>query len=526
MQRHMILIVLLCIATLLIGACQQGTPWRTPAPASGPAAAQAPSLPAPHAGATRVTVGVTESIGSLNPYADSIILGYSVWSEVLGCLVTYDTNIHDFAPSLAMSWRVEDPTTWIFDLRRDVTWQDGQPFTAADVVHSITRIKTDPDSKQRGNLEPIAAVQALDHYTVKIITREPTAELLSYLFGVIITSMAQYDQWGPGAINQQPPVGTGPYLLKEFVPDQRLVLAKNPHWWGGPVQGADEVIYQTIGVAEARITALLNGEIQIAQSVPPHMMNRINNSPGTMSAVSDSAEIMFLAMMPRAQPWDSKLVRQAVGYAIDRDAIIQNLLLGQARRLDGPIGPATYAYDPNLEPRYTYDPAKARQLLVAAGYPDGVDVELATPVNVYPQDKEVAEAIAAMLSAVGIRTRLRALEWSTIWPEIQAGRVPFYYLGRGNVLDPGPPLSQYFETGVMPRIGYSNPALDALFTKARAAFRPAERRQLLSQIMSLITDEAPAQFLWTQNGIWGLAKNIDYQPRPNRYIYANEIHVR
>jgi peptide/nickel transport system substrate-binding protein len=294
---------------------------------------------------------------------------------------------------VARGWGVEDPTTWIFDLRRNVTWQDGQPFTAADVVHSITRIKTDPASKQGIDAEPIVDVQALDDYTVKMVTREPTAELLSYLADVIMTSKAQYDQWGPDAIDQRLPVGTGPYLLKELAPNQRVVLAKNPRWWGGAVQGADEVIYQTIGEAEARVTALLNGEVQVAQAVPPHMMNRVSSAPGTKLAVGDSADIMFLAMMPKARPWDNKLVRQAVGYAIDRDAIIQSLLLGQARRLDGPIGPATYAYDPNLEPKYTYDPAKAKQLLTAAGYPNGVDVELATPVNRYTQDKEVAEAM-------------------------------------------------------------------------------------------------------------------------------------
>jgi peptide/nickel transport system substrate-binding protein len=526
MQRHPLLMLLLCLATLALAACQQVAPRQTVAQGSTPPAVAATVTTAPAPGARRITVGVNESISTLNPYADSVGLGYSVWCEVLGCLVHFDSKTQDFVPALATSWRVEDPTTWILELRRNVTWQDGRPFTAADVVHSISRIKTDRDSRQRGNVEPIAAVQALDPYTVRLATREPTAELLSYLFNVMITSKAQYDEWGPDAINQQLPVGTGPYLLKELVPDQRVVLVKNPHWWGGPARGADEVIYQTIGVDEARVTALLNGEIQVAQAIPPHMMNRISSSSGATVAVSDSVEIMFLAMMPKTPPWDNKLVRQAVGYAIDRDTIIQNLLLGQARRLDGPIGPSTYGYNPELKPRYTHDPAKARQLLAAAGYPNGVDVDLATPVNRYTQDKAVAEALAAMLSAVGIRTKLQALEWSVVWPQIQAGRVPFYYLGRGSVVDPGPALSQYFETGVLPRIGYSNPALDALFTQERAAFAPAERRQVLSQIMSLITEEAPAQFLWTHNAIWGLAKNVDYQPRPDRYIYANDIHVR
>ena len=517
----------LVVLALLVVACQPAapTPNRAAAPASGPVAAQAPA--ASGSGSTRVTVGVTETIESQNPYADSISLGYGIWCEVLGCLVSRNPRTGEYTPALAESWRVENPTTWVFNLRRNVKWHDGSSFTAADVVHSINRIMTDRDSKQRQNVARVAEVEAVDDYTVRITTKEPTASLLDYFADLlIITSKAQYDQFGPDAINQQPPLGTGPYMFKELILNQRMVIVKNPNWWGGAVQGPDEVIYRVMRETEVRVTALLNGEIQIAQFIPPHMMDRVNGSPNAKIVPTDSVEIMFLAMSPKSRPWDNKALRQAVAYAIDRDAIIQGVFLGQAKRLDGPIGPATYAYDPNLQPRYTYNPERARQLLAEAGYPNGLDVELATPVGRYVQDKQASEAMAAQLTAVGIRTRLLTPEWPTLWADVQAGKVPFYYMGRGSVSDPGPALSQYFETGVSPRIGYSNPQLDALFAKERASFDPNERKKALSELMSYLTEEAPAHFLWTINMLWGMDKNVEYQPRPDMRIFANEIRVR
>jgi peptide/nickel transport system substrate-binding protein len=234
---------------------------------------------------------------------------------------------------------------------------------------------------------------------------------------------------------------------------------------------------------------------------------------------------MFLAMQPKP-PFDNKLVRQAVAYAIDRDAIIQGVFQGQARRLDGPIGSGTFGHNPDLSIKYTYDPERAKQLLAQAGYPNGVDVELQTPVGRYTLDKQAAEAIAQMLTAVGVRTRLVTPEWPALWDAVQKGQVPFYFMGRGSVTDPGSPLSQYFETGGSPRIGYSNPALDALFVKERGTFDPTERKRVLTELFTVLTDEAPAHFLWTNNLHWGLAKNVEYAPRVDTFIYANDIRVK
>ena len=276
---------------------------------------------------------------------------------------------------------------------------------------------------------------------------------------------------------------------------------------------------------EQRVTALLNNEIQIAQFIPPHLRKRVEASPHHKVVGVDSLELMFLAMQPKP-PFDKKEVRQAVCYAIDRDKIIATLLEGFAARLDGPIGPGQYGYDPNLQPRYGYNPEKAKQLLSQAGYPNGVDVELQTPVGRYTLDKQITEAMVPMLNAVGIRTKLATPEWPTLWANVQAGKVPFYYMGRGQVLDPSPPLHQYFRTGVTPRIGYSNPKVDEILFKEQQEFDPAKRKKYLAQAMSLITEEAPACFMWRHKLLWGISEKVDYQPAPDAGIFGLHIKVR
>lgn len=478
---------------------------------------------------TRISIGVTETMETFNPYGDSVSLMYSIWCQVLGCLGTYDFDKNQPVGLLVERWEVKDPKTWLFHLRRDIKFHNGMPLTADDVVHSIRRIRTDPLSKQRQNISAIASESAVDKYTVRIITKAPTAPLLDYLFDrVMITSKAIYDKYGPDVADRQYPIGAGPYKFRELIPGQRLVIGKDPThpMWKQYKQAPDEIVFRIMREPEQRVTALLNNEIQIAQFVPPHLRERVEQSPRHKIVKFHTAEIMFLAMMPKFKPWDNKLVRQAIAYAIDRDTIIKTLLRGEASRLDGPIGEGQYGYDPNLQPKYTYNPEKARELLRQAGYPNGVDVELSTPVGRYTLDKQVTEAMVPMLTAVGIRTKLVTPEWATLWANVQVGKVPFYYMGRGGVVDPSAALSQYFETGGSPRIGYSNPKLDELLSAERQAFDPSKRKKLLGQAMSLITEEAPAHFLWRHQLLFGMAKNIDYRPLPSERIYGWNIKVR
>ena len=231
---------------------------------------------------------------------------------------------------------------------------------------------------------------------------------------------------------------------------------------------------------------------------------------------------MFLAMNPGMKPWANKKLRQAVCHAINREGIVKALLKGQAQILHGPIGPGQYAYDPNLQPRYAYDPAKAKKLVAEAGFPNGVEVDLYTPVGRYVNDKQITQAMVPMLNAVGIKTKLHTPEWVTQWANVRKGKRPFFYQGRGSVIDPGPALSQYFETDVSPRIKYSNDQYDKLMQAERDAFDPKQRIAKLREAMSVLTEDAPACFMWTHTLHYGIVNNVDYQPRPNGRPYLSE----
>jgi peptide/nickel transport system substrate-binding protein len=475
----------------------------------------------------RVNVAVTETSDTHNPYGDSNSLMYGVWCHVYGCLIQYDFGKSDYVALLAQSWEIPDPKTWIFHLRTDIRWQNGDPLRADDVLHSFNRVMTDPNSKQKQNLSMVAKMEAADDHTVKITTKEPTAPLLSYLTQFIITNKSVFDKYGPKRADEQHPVGAAEYKLERLIPGQMFAIVKNPDFPGMAARkdAADRIVFQIVREPEVRSVGLFNGEFQIVQRLQPDLIPQVEKNPNTKVVSVPGAEFMFLGMTPKRLPWNNKLVRQAVCYAIDRDAIIKNILRGQAMRLDGVVGPGQYGYDPNIKERYPYDPEKAKVLLKQAGFPNGVDVDFYTSTGRYLFDNTIAAAIVPMLRAVGIRATLHTPEVSTYWADIQRGAVPFYYWGRQSVIDPSPALAQYFETGGSPRIGISDPNIDHWLRLERATFDPQERKKILNKAFDTILDAAPACFLWRYRNVYGVAKNIRFKPRPDDLINPMDIAV-
>ncbi|MFK8251771.1 ABC transporter substrate-binding protein [Ancylobacter terrae] len=473
--------------------------------------------------ATRVSVAVTETIAGYNPYGDSVALMNSVWCQVYGCMMRYDPKKQAYTSDLFESWTTEDPQTWVFKLKPGLKRENGEPVVPADFVHSVERMRTDPQSRQAYRVSQIASIEARGDDSVVIKTKAPLATLPDYLTQVVVTSKAQWDAHGRDADREQP-YGAGPYKLKRLAIDNYVMLEKKPDHPLISASNPDELVYRVIKEPEQRATALLNGEVQIAQFLPPQLVDRIENNPGTKVIWVDPVEMMFVAMRP-SPPFDKKEVRQAVAYAIDRDAIIKYVLQGRATRLDMPIGPGQVGYAPSPA-RYPFDPQKARELLKQAGYPDGVAVDFYATVGRYVSDRQICEAIAQMLEAAGFKVNLKTPEWSTLWADVQKGNIPFYYMGRGTMTDPSVALQQYFETGGSPRIGFSNPEVDAALRAERQSFDPAERDALLRQAMSLIVEEAPAAFLWRHQMAWGAAKNIDFEPTPTGDAFGWAINLQ
>ena len=179
---------------------------------------------------TRVTIGVTETMETHNPYGDSVALLYGIYTELTGPLCKYNWKDGKWEPRLAKSWTVEDPNTWVFELDQGYTFNDGSPVTAEDVVHSFKRVLTDPQTKQIASVaRPVKEATAIDKFTVRVTTKKPTAPLLDFLCdALIVTSKAIYDKHGAKEADRKYMYGGGPYKLVELVQGQRMVIAKAP----------------------------------------------------------------------------------------------------------------------------------------------------------------------------------------------------------------------------------------------------------------------------------------------------------
>jgi peptide/nickel transport system substrate-binding protein len=448
-----------------------------------------------------------------------------MWMNVLESLIRREykpDGSSSFVPVLAEKWETTDAKTWTFTLRKGVKFSDGTEFTSADVVYSWNKIMTDQDSKQQGQLKSyVASMEAPDPYTFKVILKQPNATILDEMHNRVIVSKAHYEKVGKDQADRSP-IGTGPYLFKEWVQGQRFVVTRNANYWGQQPQ-ADEVIYRFIFEDEAKVTALTNGEVDIIQRIAPQLVERISGRAHAESVYG--LRHMFFGMRPDMAPTDNKLVRQAIYHAIDRQAIAEQVQSGYATVLNGPLQSFVFGYDPKIK-SYDYNPAKAKELLAQAGHPNGLTLDLYIPTTQYTKAKEVGQAAVGMLKNVGITANMQTPEWGTYSNEYNAGKYGFYMIGRGDVSDPSVFLVQYFQTGGSKRLGYSNPKVDELLTKQQSITDEKERIAVLAEAQEQIMEDAPAVFLYTYKDIYGVANHLDWKPWPNEYIWGYKVNFK
>ena len=250
---------------------------------------------------TRLTLGITSNLSTVNPYGDSASHLYGLWGEIYGNLCRYSFDKGGYVGHLAEKWEVEDENTWLFHLKKGMKFHNGTEVTAKDVVHSFFRMSEDPESSQKQNsARKIKSVEAVDKYTVKMISHKPTSSLLSYICGLwAITSKDTYDKYGAKEADKEPP------LRRRALTSSRNSSSATAWCWrrprGNPFLrpgSPDIVIVRKMTESEQRVTALLNGEVQIAQFIPPHLLSRIEKSKNARLVPTSSVEIMFLAMNP------------------------------------------------------------------------------------------------------------------------------------------------------------------------------------------------------------------------------------
>jgi peptide/nickel transport system substrate-binding protein len=497
----------------LLFACAPAQPPTT-APPPGAVPDRQPQA-AQGAVPTEWVVGIADEAPSLDPgLSPSIASASTAQLHIFDTLASFVGQSPRLESKLAESWKMIDERTWEFALRRGVKFHNGDDFTAKDVVYSMGVYRNERSPK-KVYTEQIADVEQVDPYTVRIRTRDPNPTLFTSIAEFPILPSEARERIGEDVFAREP-VGTGPYRVVEFARGERLVLEANPTYWRGAPQPA-KLTLRPIADPSTRVSELKTGGVQIIAGPPAARLKELDEGDTELLRLKGGRTIMY-PFITKAKPFDDVRVRQAANYAVNREAVVKNILEGYGELLHGPFASSWLGYDPTLQP-YPYDPAKAKQLLAEAGYPNGVDTVFDVSNGVFLRDREIAEAVAAQLAEVGIRVQLVPTERAKLITDWLSGVGQGITSAQwGAAADPDPLLSWTF---------YKRPAhkpdeqLNSLIEQTQRTVDPEERKRLLQQFGHYVQDQAYWLFIHAQDEFYARRKGIPWEPTPDGQSYSN-----
>jgi peptide/nickel transport system substrate-binding protein len=493
-------------------------------------------------------------VGAMDPYTRQETVQLSFLSNIYEPLVRWNRALK-LEPALATSWQQTSPTVWRFHLRPGVKWQDGSPFTADDVIFSIGRILA-PTSVMRAPLGAVKEIRKIDDLTIDIETHVPDPILLQELTNFLVMSKAWCTAHGatqPVEIDASKAenfavrhaMGTGPFSLKLREPDHRTVVVKNPLWWDKSESNVDTVEFDVIGNAATRVAGLLSGELDMIYSVPPQDLDRIAHTAGLKVWQTPELRTIFLGMdesrdqllkadVKGKNPFKDLRVRQAFSLAIDEPAIAARIMRGQAHVTWTMWGPGINGYNPKLDHRPAVDIAKAKQLMAAAGYPNGFHLTMDCPNDRYVNDAAICTAVASMLARINMKIDVNAQTKSKFFGEINTPKfdTSFYLLGwTPSTYDAHNALyallgSRNGQRGEVNDGGYSNPALDKLIAQIGVETDQAKRDGLIDQANLLVQNDVADIPLHQQVIVWASKANVQFAQMPDDYFPYRYIHVK
>ena len=471
----------------------------------------------------RITVYHSSVADSLHPYNHSSSPIYGNWQHIIEPLVEYDYGRKEYVGVLAESWEYQGKR-WAFRLKKGIKFHNGAPLTSKDVAFSIDRMKNDKASLQASNFKDVTEVQTPDDQTVIFVTKEPVAVFLDRLRNRFIVSKVAADKYGDQLY--QNPIGTGPYKYVSYQRGGNFVFTRNDDYWGGKAN-IKEVVFRKVTEDAARLAALESGQADFINNVPVHEVARLQRHPRVRVDSIEGLRMFFLAFNVAHKPFDNKLVRQAINYSVNAQAIVKNIFDGIGYPLDGPVGTNVIGADPKLK-RYPYDPKKAKDLLAQAGYREGCDVQLYYSAGRYPKDTEVCQVVAAQMVKGGFRVELISQEWALFWGKegVNGGKLPFYYIGRGTLMDADTLYDQYFRTGTTKRANYSNPEFDKLIEEQQKTAADKKRIAILQQAGKILMEDVPFVPLYNLADLYGAARNVVWRMRPDEKILGWDMKIK
>ncbi|WP_312993533.1 ABC transporter substrate-binding protein [Achromobacter animicus] len=431
------------------------------------------------------------------------------------------TPAGELVPQLATALpRQIDATTWEVTLRPDLKFSDGKPLDAAAVAASINRI-VDPKtaSRQRPFFLGIKQAEAVDAVTVKVHTNGADPALPARLSWLTIVSPAAA---ADGSLSQKP-VGSGPYVLTEWSKGNRIVLTKNPNYWNPKAVGnVDRATYRFVAEPGTRLSGLRAGDFDFITNLLPEDTKRV-----AKAVTLKGTDLPFVSLNALKGLTADVRVRQALNYAVDKEALANDLYGGYASVSHGQLlAPGWFGYDASIKP-YPYDPKRATELLKAAGA-HGKSIDLYAPSGRWLKDKELAETIAAYWEAAGLKVNFRVLAWAEYLDALNKSRVPteaqISSSHSNQLLDADRTLSAYYAEGGVAAAN-DNAELKKLIEDARQEADPAKRQALYSKALQIGRDQAYLVFLLDGGEIFGLSKRVDFSPRVDGLIPLKDFRV-
>jgi peptide/nickel transport system substrate-binding protein len=474
--------------------------------------------------------------GSMDPYTRQETVQLSFLGNIYEPLARRDRNLQ-LEPALALKWEQTSPTVWRFSLRPNVKWQDGSAFTADDVVFSLGRIQA-KTSVMRAPLSVVKEVRKIDDLTVEFETLKPDPIFPQEQTNFLIMSKA----WCVTNNTAEPVViggkddnyavrnamGTGPFRLVSREPDSNTVVEKNTTWWDKPEHNLDRVEFHVISSSATRVAALLSGEMDMIYDVPPQDRARIGNAPGIRLVQHPELRTIYLGLdvsrdeLPTSDvkgknPLRDQRVREAFALAIDDTAIIQRVMGGLGHPTWMMWGPGVNGYDASLDVRPKPDTEKAKQLLAAAGYPNGFSIGFDCPNDRYVMDEQICTAITSMLARIGVKVALSAQPKAQFFAKILGPKYDsdFYLLGwTPATYDAHNALYTLIASrgngrGEVNVEGYSNPEMDALVDKIGVETDQAKRNGMIGDAARILQHDLPVIPLHQQVIVWATKDNID-----------------
>ena len=453
-------------------------------------------------GSGNLIAAISGEPDQLDPQKTSAYFSFEVLENVFDTLVEPDQNL-EMQPALAESWEVSpDQLTWTFHLRKGVTFHDGSPFTADDVVYSYRRII----DEKLANVDKFSAVTDVDARgpdTVVIRVKQPTPNLLTNLGGFKGMAIVSRKNVESGKIATDP-IGTGPFSFVSQKSGDSIVLKANPAYWGGAPK-IPGVTFEFITEPSTALSALQAGEIDWTDSVPTQRIAQLKGDDSITLAVTPGNDYWYLALNEGKAPWNDVRVRKAIAFAIDRQSIVQATSYGSASGNQLAIPKGNPWYTPFDE--YRYDTDQAKRLLDEAGvHPDKLDMLVTSE---YPETVTAAQVIADNLSPLGITVNIRTVDFATWLDEQNSGNFDMLMMGWLGNIDPDDfYYAQHHTDGSSNAQKFSNPDVDRLLDAGRVETNRQVRQRDYADAARIIADQVSYIYLYNPSVIQAWTTNL------------------